>query len=264
MYIFLRKKNTIKHTWELFIGVGLPILGIYLAWTANNIAKASYALSQSDSSLEVQIRQLSKVIDYQKTQIDTLISIAFKLSKQNKLTSEQNVELISQGKHLEKQLAITQKQQLENLSNRFLQRKGYCTRVYKTYNELLRLSLNGKKMSEYDQTDRLNFLKRCYSLLESELQNEYLLENYSSFETWHNFFRIVRSEITSAEMNLPLVIVDTKGQHAASPEELISYKNLLWERFTQNYEKFLMIEETIARDAKRFGISLAMPSLPDK
>lgn len=83
-------------SFNTFFGLILAILGIYLAYTANNLAyqgnlfsRSSYELAKNDTSQQVQIAKLTELVNFQKNQMDTLIGIVSELRRLNENSSQQ-------------------------------------------------------------------------------------------------------------------------------------------------------------------------------
>lgn len=83
------------------LGILLAILGLYLAYTANNLAtqgnlysKSSYELAKNDTSQQVQIVKLTELVNFQKSQMDTLVKIVSELRTLN-ATSSQEIAVVS-------------------------------------------------------------------------------------------------------------------------------------------------------------------------
>jgi len=260
--------NFAKPIWQLIKDLALPIFAIWLADTANNIAKASYALARNDRTQQEQINQLKSIIDNQKIQIDTLINVSKKLEEQNRLTQKQNlltqdqsIELTSQGKKISAQLHINQIQQEENLKNIFFRRKASFSRLYNTFKDIGNLPTTGRGQDflEYDNDQQNAFLNQTRILLEKESENLYLLEHKDAFESWYDFFGVIISELSSRKMNLTLIIADDKGQHKANEMEKAKFAKRRWENITAKYSKFLgKIGDTIVpKGLKEFDYILS-------
>ena len=260
---FLQRINTIqifKHLWQGFVVLGLPILGIWLAFTANTIANASYNLSKNDTSQQAQLNQLRDVINNQKIQIDRLITVSEKIQKQNELAQQQNKELTSQGKKISENLVINQNQQKTSLQILFQQRKGNFNQIRKTFNQIVNLCPGRGKteMMTYDDSQRVVFLNNLNFLLEKELNNPYLLED-SAFDEWYKLYNNVSSEIASRKLNLRMVVVTDNGQHPASEHEQEENHLWLWENhILGRYFKFwgYMFNTFIPKGYKEFKLKL--------
>ncbi len=249
-----------RYFWNTFLALGLPILGIWLAYTANNIANASFELAKNDTSQQSQITQLKEVISNQKVQIDTLIKVSRSLQRQNELSLQQYKELTIQGKKIGQQLSISESQQNLTLQISYQERKGYFNKLHWTFREIETLSGLGKReLVTYSSEQRMDFMKKLKFLLEKEFENRYLLENQEAFEQWFLLYNNVAGTISSKTLNMPTIVVTDSGQHSASKKELKDLYQWEWEKIIlERYFKFIskMYNTLIPKGFKEFNIKV--------
>jgi hypothetical protein len=88
---------------SVFGGLIVTIGGIYLAYTANTLARqgnkysqAALNLAKNDTSQQAQLNKLGDIIKNQKQQIDTLVEIAKELKELNQSSRNQIAQLVYQ------------------------------------------------------------------------------------------------------------------------------------------------------------------------
>ncbi len=96
-------RNSYYKKLSVFGGLILTFGGIYLAYTANTLARqgnkysqAALILAKNDTSQQAQLNKLGDIIKNQKQQIDTLVEIAKELKELNQSSRNQIEQLVYQ------------------------------------------------------------------------------------------------------------------------------------------------------------------------
>lgn len=189
---FLNNSN-LHSRLNTIISFVLACLGIYFAVVANKIGKRSNEIADiqlkmqiADTSQQSQLNKLTQIIDELRTEHQLSDKIYETTGKLNAST-ELQLQTIKQQMYLAKQVADRANE------NDTLEQNANMLSLITTFNTLLnfKTSYDAYSMHKSTVNSRSATVARIRELLESQLQNKFVLENAYLKFVWFDFYLFV-------------------------------------------------------------------------
>lgn len=224
-----------KWTHQDLLNLLMAIVAILIAINGNNISKASYELSKSDTSQTAQINELRRVIINQDAQQQALLNTLQELKTQNLLSQESNKELKLQGEKISmqsvtiaEQLKLNREERHESLSRSVIENKNNLTRLRKFfYDFIILLPLDRKdSLNLYVYENRKQFYQTLKLIFERNDDNPLILTSDSLFSKLNLSKTMVQLSLNSITKSKS-IDAESKSYISGQPINLSYFEYLL-------------------------------------
>lgn len=197
-------KSILNNKLETFISLIMTLFAIWLAYTANELTKQSnkfsqtaLALSQNDSSQQLQINKLKDILmeikiqnDIARNQTDALIKVVAETNKINISTNNLIAGSKRQTGLILQQVLLSKRTDSISNANVVLANESDLLKFRKVFEEARDVNMMSRMMKLYlDQTPDISTLTDLRNIFEKGIDNKIFLTDSLIKTEWYTFYQ---------------------------------------------------------------------------